>query len=258
MIKKGAVYDVPGLRAGLDVLTALCASPDALGVAELAERTGANKHMVFRCLKTLAAKGWVTELGEGPKYSASLVPFHYASMPVARMGLVAAAEEPLRELRKRIGECVYLGVLHEDMVMFLIHRDGLRDIRLGGCVGEHYWPHASAPGKVLVAYGDPDVLERCVRRGLKKLTAKTHTDAAQFRADMARIVKRGYALDDEEYTKGGLCYAVPVSDYTGRVVASIGTTVLTVHYHRDEVISVLGPHIQETARKISTALGWTL
>ena len=61
MIKKETAYDVPGLRAGIDVLTALCGSADGLGVAELAERTGANKHMVFRCLKTLVAKGWVTE-----------------------------------------------------------------------------------------------------------------------------------------------------------------------------------------------------
>ena len=58
MVQKNAAYDVPGLRAGIDVLTAQCESPDGLGVAELAERTGANKHMVFRCLKTLVAKGW--------------------------------------------------------------------------------------------------------------------------------------------------------------------------------------------------------
>ena len=55
MIKKESQYNVPGLRAGIDVLTALCESDDSLGVAELAERTGANKHMVFRCLKTLVA-----------------------------------------------------------------------------------------------------------------------------------------------------------------------------------------------------------
>jgi IclR family acetate operon transcriptional repressor len=152
---------------------------------------------------------------------------------------------------------VYLGVLHDDMVMFLIHRDGARNIRLGGCVGEHYWPHASAPGKVLLAYGEPALRERCVRRGLKKLTVKTHADAASFLADMARVARRGYALDDEEYTKGGLCYAAPGFDYTGRAVAAIGTTVLTIHYSREEAVAALGPPIQETARRISTALGWS-
>jgi len=256
MIEKETTYDVPGLRAGIEVLTALCESADGLGVAELAERTGANKHMVFRCLKTLVAKGWVAESGEGPKYAATLVPFHYASKPVARMDVVTAAAEPLRELWKKTGECVYLGVMRDDKVMYLIHRDGTRDVRLGGCVGESYWPHAAAPGKVLVAYGDPALRERCIKRGLKRLTPKTHTEASLFLADMERVRKQGFALDDEEYMEGGLCYAAPVYDYTGHVVAAVGTTVLTVHYRQRDIVRELGPYVQETVRQISTALGW--
>lgn len=251
-----AAYDVPGLRAGLDVLTALCESADGLGVAELAERTGANKHMVFRCLKTLVAQGWVTETGEGPKYAATLVPFHYASRPVARMDVVAAAQEPLRELRGRTGECVYLGVMHGDQVLYLIHYEGTRNVHIGGRVGEHYWPHAAAAGKVLAAYGTAELRERILARGLKKLTEATHTTRKAFLADMEAVRRQGYALDEEEYMEGGLCYAVPVFDYTGQAVAAIGTTVLTVHYRQQQIAKILGPAIQETAGRISLRLGW--
>lgn len=255
-MKKETVYDVPGLRAGLDVITALCESADGLGVAELAERTGSNKHMVFRCLKTLVTKGWVTETGDGPKYLATLVPFHYASMPVARMDVVTAAQEPLRLLWKSLGECVYLGVMHDNMVMYVIHHEGTRNIHLGGRVGEHYWPHAAAAGKVLLAYGEPEFREGCFAQGLKKLTANTLTDRKSFLADLEQVRKQGYALDEEEYMEGGLCYAAPVYDYSGRVVAAIGTTVLTVHYRQKNIASTLGPQMLETARKISVALGW--
>ena len=256
MIKKETAYDVPGLRAGIDILSVLCESPDGLGVAELAERTGSNKHMVFRCLKTLVAKGWVTEGGEGPKYAASLVPFRYASMPVARMDVVTAAQEPLRALWKALGECVYIGVMHDDMVMYLIHYEGTRNIHLGGRVGEHYWPHAAAAGKVLMAYGEPELRKRRLAQGLKKLTDATLTDRKSFLADMEKVRKPGYALDEEEYMEGGLCYAAPVFDYTGRAVAAIGTTVLTVHYRQKDIAKELGTAIQETAGKISVALGW--
>lgn len=256
MIKKETAYDVPGLRAGIDVLMALCESTDGMGVAELAQRTGCNKHMVFRCLKTLVAKGWATESGEGPKYAVSLVPFRYAAMPITRMDVVSVAQEPLRALWKALGECVYLGVLHEDMVMYLIHHEGTRNVHLGGRVGEHYWPHAAAAGKVLVAHGEPALRERCLERGLTRLTAATHADRKSFLADLERVRKQGYALDVEEYMEGGLCYAAPVYDYTGRVVAAIGTTVLTVHYRQKDIVNVLGGPVQETAKKISTALGW--
>ncbi len=257
MLKKDKTYDVPGLRAGVDIFMALCESVDGLGVAELTNMTGYNKHMVFRCLKTLVSKGWVSEVGEGPKYAASLVAFRYASMPVSRMDVVTAAEEPLRNLWKEIGECVYLGVMHDDMVMYLLHHDGTRNIRLGGRVGEHYWPHAAAAGKVLLAYGEPGQRKRCIERGLIKLTDRTITAQKKFQDDIKSVLKQGYALDDEEYMMGGRCFAVPVFDYTGKVVASIGTTVMTIYYSNDELISGLGVRMKDTARAISTKLGYT-
>lgn len=255
MTMKKANYDVPGLRAGLEVLTQLCDSPEPLGAAELAERTGTNKHMVFRCLKTLVAKGWVTEFEGGPKYSLTLVPFHYVAKPLARMDIVSASEEPLRELWKATGECVYLGVMHQGRMMFLIHRDGTRDVHLGGRIGEHYWPHASAPGKVMLAFGDPAALDRYVKHGLRALTPRTHTDTTLFLQEMEQIRHQGFATDDQEYTTGGLCYAVPVYDYTGHVVAAIGTTVLAIHYTLAELVKKIAPEIQKTAKRISTVLG---
>ncbi|NLX56210.1 MAG: IclR family transcriptional regulator [Planctomycetaceae bacterium] len=257
MNQKTPTYDVPGLRAGLDVLTALCESSVEMGVAELAERTGVNKHMVFRCVKTLAARGWVVEAGEGPKYVATLVPFCIASGPVSRMDVTVAAQEPLRSLWKQTGESTYLGVLHDHMLVYLIHHDGTRDVRLGGRVGEHYWPHAAAAGKVLVAYADPELLEQILDRGLKKLTRATITSRRRFLAEMNKVRRQGYALDEEEYMAGGLCYAAPVFDRAGKVVAAIGTTVLTVHYPQRDIVSVLGPEIQSAAQRISTNLGWT-
>jgi IclR family acetate operon transcriptional repressor len=256
MIQKECKYDVPGLRAGIDIFAVLCQSPDGLGVAEISDRSGVNKHMVFRCLKTLVAKGWVSESGDVPKYSATLVPFHFAAMPVARMDIVTAAEEPLRALWKKLGECVYLGIVHEDKLMYLIHRNGMRDVHLGGRVGVHYWMHASAPGKILLAFGDEGLRERCLGHGLEKLTDNTHTDGTAFRAELERVREQGFAVDDEEYTKGGRCFAAPVFDREGKVAASVGTTVLTVHYTLREVIDILGPQILQTARAISTIMGY--
>ncbi len=56
--------------------------------------------------------------------------------------------------------------------------------------------------------------------------------------------------------EGGLCYAAPVYDYTGSVVAAIGTTVLTIHYRQKDIVRALGPQLQEVAERISVALGW--
>ena len=249
-------YDAPAARMVVRLIETLCASDSPLGVTELVQRLGASSNMVFRLLQTLEQERWITRVTDDPKYAMTLVPFHFASKPVARMNVVMAAQEPLMALWKQLGECVYLGVMHDDMVMYLIHYEGTRNIHLGGRVGEHYWPHAAAAGKVLLAHGERDQRERCIRRGLKKLTDNTHKNRAAFLSDLEDVRKRGYALDEEEYMEGGVCYAAPVYDYTGCVIAAIGTTVLTVHYRKKDIASALGPQIQETARQISTALGW--
>lgn len=254
--KSKPTYDAPAARMVVRLLQVLCASEKPLGVTELVQRLKSNPNMVFRLLHTLEEERWVTRVSDEPKYAVSLVPFRYTSIPVSRMNVVTAAQEPLRLLWRALGECVYLGVMHDDMVMFLLHHDGTRNIHLGGRVGEPYWPHAAAAGKVLLAYGEPDSRNRCIERGLKKLTAATHTDRKTFLADLERVRKQGYGLDEEEYMEGGLCYAAPVFDLTGKAVAAIGTTVLTVHYRQKDIKAVLGPAIQDTARKISLALGW--
>jgi len=249
-------YDAPAARMVVRLIEALCASDDPLGVTELVQRLGASANMVFRLLQTLERERWITRVTDDPKYAMTLVPFHFASLPVARMDLVMVAQEPLIALWKKLGECVYLGVMHDAKVTYLIHHEGTRNIHLGGRVGEHYWPHAAAAGKVLLAYGGPELRERCVAHGLKKLTAATHVTRKRLFADLERVRKQGYALDEEEYMEGGLCYAAPVYDYTGRVIAAIGTTVLTVHYRQKSIVGELGPQIQEAAKKISVALGW--
>lgn len=256
--KKGKpTYDAPAARMVVRLIQVLSASEKPLGVTELVQRLHSNANMVFRLLHTLEEERWITRVTDDPKFAVSLVPFRYTSMPVARMNVVTAAQDPVRQLWKSLGECVYLGVMHDDMVMYLLHHEGTRNIHLGGRVGEPYWPHAAAAGKVLMAFGEPELRNRCLERGLKKLTDATHTDRKSFLADLDKVRKQGYGLDEEEYMEGGLCYAAPVFDLTGKVVAALGTTVLTVHYRQKDIKTVLGPAIQDTARKISMALGWT-
>jgi DNA-binding IclR family transcriptional regulator len=117
-MKIGIQYDVPALRAGIQISRLLCESPKPLGLAEICQGTGLNKHMVYRCIQTFLSEGVLIETGEGPKYEPSLLSFHYNSMPVARMSVTRAAEEPLHELWKEFNECVYLGILHDDRILY--------------------------------------------------------------------------------------------------------------------------------------------
>ncbi len=256
-MKKAPAYDVPGLRAGIRISRLLCESPKPLGLAELCQASGLSKHMVYRCLQTLLSEGIIVETGEGPKYEPSLLSFHYNSLPVARMSVTRAAQEPLQALWAELNECVYLGVLHEDRILYLIHHEGGREIRSGGGrMGGRYYLHADGAGKVLAAYADDAQRERLLSEGLAKLTSRTHADRKGFLSEMARVRKQGFAIDDEEYIQGIICFGAPVFDYAGRVAGAICSSVLTIHYTRDELERTIGSKVLETARRISRTMGY--
>jgi DNA-binding IclR family transcriptional regulator len=213
--------------------------------------------MVYRCIRTLLSEGVIVESGEGPKYEPSLLSFHYHSLPVARMTVTRAAEEPLYTLWEELNECVYLGVLHENRILYLIHHEGGREIRSGGGrMGGRYFLHADGAGKVLAAFADEGVRERLLAEGLEKLTAHTRTDRKGFLAEMARVRKQGFAVDNEEYIKGILCFGAPVLDYAGQVAGAICCSVLTIHYTVKELEERIGPGVLKTAKRISLAMGW--
>jgi DNA-binding IclR family transcriptional regulator len=259
MVKKQPVYDVPGLRAGIRISRLLCESPKPLGLAELCQASGLSKHMVYRCIQTLLAEGIIIETGSGPKYEPSLLSFHYNSLPVARMTVTRAAETPLHALWEALSECVYLGVPHENRVLYLIHHEGGRDIRAGGGrMGGRYFLHADGAGKVLAAYADDALRERLIAEGLERLTPNTHADRKDFLAEMARVRKRGCAVDNEEYIKGVICFSAPVFNYTGHVAGAICCSVLTIHYTLKELQETIGPKVLATAKRISATMGWEM
>ena len=213
--------------------------------------------MVYRCLQTLLSEGIIIETGEGPKYEPSLLSFHYNSMPVARMTVTRASEEPLHALWAELNECVYLGVPHENRILYLLHHEGSREIRSGGGrMGGRYFMHADGAGKVLAAYADDALRERLLTEGLEKLTPHTHVERKSFLEEMARVRKQGFALDNEEYIKGIFCFGAPVFNYAGHVAGAICCSVLTIHYTVKELEEKIGPKVLGCAKRISATLGW--
>jgi DNA-binding IclR family transcriptional regulator len=66
---------------------------------------------------------------------------------------------------------------------------------------------------------------------------------------------QGFAMDLEEYADGCLCFAVPIFDYAGKVVGTVGVSVLTLYYTPERIRRELGPKVIEAGRAISLALG---
>jgi hypothetical protein len=86
--------------------------------------------------------------------------------------------------------------------------------------------HALALGKVVLALGRPELVDRYVAHpGLRRFTAHTITDPAALRAELQTVRRRGFAVEREEAYLDFCCIAAPVRDARGRVLAVLGISM---------------------------------
>lgn len=250
-------YEVPAVRKAIALIELLSKSHEAKGVSEISKALDINKHMVMRLLYTLEDLNWIIRENSSTKYNLGLQPFYHTSKVVNRMDLKVASKEPMYELWKETGETTYLVVCEKERALIVDLYDSTRNVKISGVLGGSYFLHTTAPGKVLMAYGDEELLSDSIKNGLQKVTDNSITNSNQLKKEIENIRKSGFAIDNMESNDGGLCLAVPVFNYENKVVGSVGQTVISLYYTMEEVIKVLGPKIIETGKKISATLGYT-
>ena len=227
-----------------------------MGISAIAQELGFNTHMTTRLVKTLLDAGWIV-LAEGRKYRMGLRPFRFTSRPVAQMTFRIAAGGPLRQLWLQTGECVHLGVLADDRHLLIEALDTVcHKVKITPPVGEVSPLHVSSPGKLMLAYGDKDLLERVFTEGLERYTKRTICARRKLMAEMKAIRERGWSLDIEENNDGIMCLAAPVFDFTGELVGTICISVLTMYHTPESLESELGPNVLATAMEVSEAMGY--
>lgn len=246
----------PAVSVCIKVLELLGDEPCPLGISDISKKTGINKNMIFRTLNTLELDGWVIADISG-RYSLTLRPFRTASRAVNKTSLVSTALPIITELWEKFGESTYLGIFHGDSVMYLSHLDSRQSVKVAGEVGGTYPLYCTAPGKVLLAHATDSFISEYLTHERTKLTENTITNKADLLNELALIRQNGYALDREEYSRGIVCLAAPVFDYTGNVAGVIGCSFSTVYFGFDSVFNRFGTDILESAKKISLLMGYT-
>jgi hypothetical protein len=116
-------------------------------------------------------------------------------------------------------------------------------------------PHCSAVGKALLAQMPREEAKAILRRlGMPRRTAHTVTSVAAFLGELDRVVREGYAVDDEEDTEGVSCVAACVFDRGGKAAGAISVTGLKPRdWSRRK--NLLAQAVKPCAARISQRLG---
>ncbi len=160
----------------------------------------------------------------------------------------------LERLSEKLGETVNLGMLSGGEVLYLDRVEASWPLRMDFKPGSRVPLHCTANGKLFLAYSAPPARDRLLRRlRLVPLTSRTITSRAELTAELAKIRRRGWSEDDEEYLAGVCCLAVPVRDGHGRLLAGLAVSAPSARFNLDRARGHL-PDLQAAAKALGAEL----
>jgi DNA-binding IclR family transcriptional regulator len=240
----------------LRILEALQGSSAGLGLKAICDLTGIHKSTAHRFLKHLEREGYLlrTEAGAyliGPRLSQMSARGNQGAT------LQAVARPILWELWKSTQETVNLAVLDHGSVLYVDVIESPHEFRLSSRVGTRRSLHVTALGKALAAFLPAEPRENILSTiTFQPATSKTIMNLVQFRRELEKIQRQGYAVDDEEAVQGARCVSAPILNADREPIAAVSVSGPVTRVSPNQVAALAGA-VTSAARAISAAMGFS-
>lgn len=210
---------IQSVERAAGILRLLASGPRELGVAELARAMGLPKGTLHGILRTLVHVGFVEQDTATGRYRLGGTLLHLGSSYLDVNELRTRSLNWADALAGRSRESVWIGTAHEGGVLVVHHvfrpDDSMQTLQVGTLLPAH----ATALGKVLLAY---DPYGDAGAEGLAAFTPRTITGADDLAKELELVRGRGWACDLEELVEGEVSIAAPIRDGRGVTVGAIG------------------------------------
>lgn len=217
--------EVDTIGKATTLLGLLGTSTGGATLSQLSAASGYPLSSVHRLLASLRRDGFVSLDEPTKRYTLGLRLFQLGALVAAERGFSGAALPVVRELAQVSGEAGLLAVLDGRHQLCVHHVPGAHTVGVRSRSGARDPLHATATGKVLVAFAPPRVRERLLERvELDGFTPRTTTARTAFREEVAAVGAQGFAVEDEEHELGIRAVAVPVTGPSGHAVAALAVS----------------------------------
>lgn len=232
-------------------ILALLRGARRLGISELGAALDLPPSTVHGIVKSLQAHGLVARETNGQRYVLGPALLELSSVYLDTLDVRARSMRWMHELSRRTGLATRLGVEHFGRVIVIHHDrrpDGTEQMPETGVAIPS---HASALGKVLLAY-DTEHAAEVLAHPLDGLTGETITDPDALRVEFARVRESLLGEELDEAVIGEASLAAPVLDANEDVVAALAIVLPSTEWPvSDDAVAEL----RDAARAISRELG---
>lgn len=238
------------------ILDHLATARRPLGVTELALLMGEPKPRIYRHLASMRLINVVEQDTVSDKYRLGSKLVNYGSAASEQFDLRSIADPYLTQLRDQTGQTALLSVPSSDTALVVAAVESLSNVCITVKPGNRVVAHASAQGRVVLAYSDEATRKRLLRRRLEPTTEHTLTEPAALTARLQLIRERLYETADGESIEGINVLAAPVFQGTeqgDKLVGVIGIIGPSRHVPATPSPSLLA-EIHDVAAALSTRL----
>ncbi len=226
--------------------------------SDITRDSGLPRSSVHRILNDLKNLGYLDFNPTTKRYFGSMRFSALGSEILSSFKLRDRIHPFLFELQQDTGHTANLGIVGGAHGFFLDKIES-RDqgIKLFSEVGKPFPLHCTALGKTLLAFSPEMLLTKVLAQPLKAETENTITDPETLRRELSRVARQGYAIDNEEITRGIICVAGPILDFEQKILGAI-SIAFPAYLRQDRFIEPEISAIKNYAAAISRSLGGRL
>jgi len=222
------------VEKALQLIEAMARAGKPVGVSQLGRELDINKSTVHRLLDTLVRHGYAQQEKEGVRYALSVKLWEIGIGVVRGLNLPRIAHPFLEAAVAETGETALLGVADGTEVLIIGKVDSPQPLQIFSPLGARLPIGNSAFGRVLLAH-QPEAFVDAVVQQFVPRTPFGIQNAAQLRADLARIRERGASHSRDEWQVGIAGAAAVIRDAQSEVAGVFCITGPTARLSEDRL-----------------------
>lgn len=203
------------------VLDELAREGTPIGVSDLARRLGTTRAKAHRYLSTLRQAGLVEQDSLTEKYRLGLRLLSLSQAAMDQMEVRKIAEPYLKVLRDKCGQTVAMSIPTNGVPVVVSSIQAPNIVTLNVMVGGRLVPHATAHGRVVLAFSTPELVNVILKGPLQAMTPRTPVKKSEILARLDIVRERFYEQAVGESLLGISTLAAPVFDAGENIVAVV-------------------------------------
>jgi len=243
---------VQSIERAAAILRMLAGGTGRLGLGEIARSLDLAKGTTHGILRTLQGVGFVEQDRVSGRYQLGAALLHLGTSYLDINELRSRSINWADPLAARSGEAVRIGTVLEGRVLVVHHVFRPDDTFQTLDIGTLLPLHATALGKVLLAYRSAGPVG-----DLERFTRRTVVAPRELAGALDEVRAAGWGAEIEELTLGQAAIAAPIRGYGGLVVGAIGISGLVERIcdTRYRPHQRLVGYVRDAARAVSRDLG---